>query len=353
MARTVEADAASTASPQARADPRLSRPRLRGLLARPPYRNAVVVMTIAVTMVSIFAVSYTLALGRPTPHDIPAAVVGSRAHRPGVIPALETATGNGLRLTPYASLAHAEHAISEQRIYAVLALKASRPSLFIASAAGTSVARVLEQAAHAVPERAGGPLQIVDLHPLPPTDPQGLASFYVTLAATILGFVTMFQLRANAESLSLRAWLVCILILALAGGLVLALITDPLLQALRGPFPELWAALAAEVAAAALFNSAMLTLIGRWAIIPTWGLFIAVGNAASGGAVAPPLLPAFYRFVGRYLPNGATVETIRNAVYFTAHQHLEPIIVETAWIAGALVLLLVAARRRGRTPGTG
>jgi hypothetical protein len=47
------------------------------------------------------------------------------------------------------------------------------------------------------------------------------------------------------------------------------------------------------------------------------------------------------------------VETIRNAVYFTAHQHLEPIIVETAWIAGALVLLLVAARRRGRTPGTG
>jgi hypothetical protein len=351
MARPVEADSSSTDSRDAAAEPR-SRPRLPRLLTQPPYRSACVVMAIAVTMVSIFAVSYTLALGRPTPHDIPAAVVGHPARRPGVIPALEAATGHGLRLTSYASLARAKHAIDEQRIYAALALASGRARLFVASAAGISVARVLEQAAQAVPARAGGPLQIADLHPLPPTDPQGLASFYATLAATILGFVTMFQLRANAASLSLRAWLCCIVTLALVGGLMLALITDPLLKALRGPFSELWAALAAEAAAAALFNSAMLTLVGRWAIIPTWGLFIAIGNAASGGAVAPPLLPAFYRFVGRFLPNGATVETIRNAVYFTDHQHLEPIIVEAAWIAGALVLLLVAARRRGRTPGT-
>ena len=352
MPKTVEADSPTTDDRDAPAEPR-SRPPLAALLTLPPYRNAVVVMTIAVTMVSIFAVSYTLALDRPTPHDIPAAVVGHPAHRPGVIPALEAATGNGLRLFRYTSLAGAKRAIDEQRIYAAVTLTGSRPRLLVASAAGTSVARVLEQAAHAVPPSAGGPLQVVDLHPLPPTDPQGLASFYATLAATILGFVTMFQLRANAASLSLRAWLVCIIVLALVGGLVLALITDPLLNALRGPFPELWAALAAEVAAAALFNSAMLTLIGRWAFIPTWGLFIAIGNAASGGAVAPPLLPAFYRFVGRFLPNGAIVETIRNAVYFTHYQHLAPILVEAAWITGALVLLLIAAASRHRTPGTG
>jgi hypothetical protein len=69
--------------------------------------------------------------------------------------------------------------------------------------------------------------------------------------------------------------------------------------------------------------------------------------------LSPPLLPAFYRFVGRFLPNGATVETIRNAVYFTDYQHLEPILVDAAWITGALVLLLIVAGRRRRTPGTG
>ncbi|HEY2320229.1 MAG TPA: hypothetical protein VGH67_18115, partial [Solirubrobacteraceae bacterium] len=213
MARTVEAESSSTDGRET-VEPR-SPPRLPGLLTQPPYRNAVVVMVIAVTMASIFAVSYTLALGRPTPHDIPAAVVGHPARRPGVIPALEAATGNGLRLTSYASLARAKHAVDEQQTYAALALTGGRPRLFLASAAGISVARVLEHAAQAVPARAGGPLQIVDLHPLPPTDPEGLASFYATLAATILGFVTMFQLRANAEGLSLRAWLVCIVVLAL------------------------------------------------------------------------------------------------------------------------------------------
>src|SRR5205085_11029656 len=101
-------------------------------------------------------------------------------------------------------------------------------------------------------------------------DPQGLGSFDVTLAATILGFVTMFQLRANARGMRLRDWLACILVLAAVGGLTLALVVDPLLGALRGSFGELAAALGAQIAVAALFNATMLTLVGRWAIIPTW-----------------------------------------------------------------------------------
>jgi hypothetical protein len=309
-------------------------------------------MSIAITMAAVFAVSYSLALGRPTPHHIPAGVVGDPSRRPALVAALRAATQNGLELQHYPSVAAARQVIAEQRIYGALVLTRARPELFVASAAGTSVARLLEQAATHLPPSAGGPLQVVDLYPLPSSDPQGLVSFYVTLAATILGFVTMFQLRANAPGLSLRAWLICIAALAAAGGLILALVVDPLLGALHGPFLELWAALAAQVTAAALFNSAMLALVGRWAIVPTWGLFIAIGNASSGGAVAPPLLPAFYRFVGRYLPNGAAVETIRNAVYFRHHQHLEPILIEAAWIVGAFAVLMLAALR-GRTPMAG
>jgi hypothetical protein len=318
-------------------------------MTRPPYRNAAVVMAVAVAMASLFAVSYSLALGRPVPHHVPTAVVGSLNARPALVHALQTATGDGLELRPDRSLSRAEHMIAAQRIYGALVLD-RRPRLLIASAAGTSVARLLQQAAAKVPPGAGGPLPVVDLHPLPRSDPEGLVSFYATLAATILGFVTMFQLRMNAPGLSLQAWLVCIVILAAVGGLVLALIVDPILRALRGPLYELWAALGEQIAVAALFNSAMLALIGRWAIVPTWGLFVAIGNSSSGGAVAPPLLPAFYRFVGRFLPNGATVETIRNAVYFRQDQHLAPIVVEATWLVCALAVLLLAARLGGRTP---
>jgi hypothetical protein len=312
----------------------------------------VVVMTIAVAMASLFAVSYTLALGRPLPHHVPAAVIGNPGRHRALIGALEAVTDHGLDLYRFGSVNAAKRAIATQRIYAVLVLLRPTSRLLIASAAGTSLARVLEQAATKLPPRVGGPLRVLDLHPLPRTDPLGLDSFYIALAATILGFVTMFQLRANAPGLSFRAWLGCIVALAAVGGLVLAVVVDPVLAALHGPFPELWAALAAEIAAAALFNSTMLAFIGRWAIVPTWGLFVAIGNASSGGPVAPPLLPGFYRFVGEYLPNGATVETIRNAVYFTHDQHSGPMIVEVTWIVCALTALLLGHRLRGLTPAS-
>ena len=49
-------------------------------------------------------------------------------------------------------------------------------------------------------------------------------SFYVTLASSILGFVTMFQLRANAPGLKFRDWLAAIAVLAVAGGTLDALL---------------------------------------------------------------------------------------------------------------------------------
>jgi hypothetical protein len=278
-------------------------------------------------------------------------LVGDRRTHSAVVAAVERATGDTLSFKSYRTLAAAVRAIDEQRIYTALDLGGEHPRLFIASAAGVSVARVLTQAAEAA-EHAGVPsLAVTDLHPLPPGDPQGLVTFYVTLAATILGFVTMFQLRANAAPMGLREWIGCIAVLAVAGGLLLTLVTDPILGALHGPFVELWAALAGEIAVAAVVCSTIIVLIGRWAIMPTWLLFVALGNASSGGAVAPPLLPPFFAFVGAFLPTGATVETIRSAVYFTDAQHVQPMLVETVWLVCGVAALLASTRLVGRLPG--
>lgn len=84
--------------------------------------------------------------------------------------------------------------------------------------------------------------------------------------------------------------------------------------------------------------------------MPTWLLFVVLGNTSSGGAVAPPLLPAFHAFIGRWLSPGATVEALRGAIYFRGHQHLEPYAVLLAWVLGGLAALLAAARLRGTGP---
>src|SRR5690349_11391732 len=261
-----------------------------------------VVIAIAIAMAAVFATSYSLVLGRATPHRITIGLVGNPAEQPALLAALKRATHGGLALYPYAADAAAEEAIDDQAIYAALVLDQAIPRVLVSSASGYSVARALEMAAEQLELETGLRLYIVDLHPLPPTDPQGLVSFYVTLASSILGFVTMFQLRANAPGLKFRDWPAAIAVLAIAGGLVLAVVVDPLIGALHGPFPELWLALAAEVAVAALLCSTMLVLVGRWAIIPTWTLFVILGNTSSGGAVAQPLLPPFYAFIGRFLP---------------------------------------------------
>lgn len=328
----------------------LRAPRRRGRLLQPPQRVAVIVIAIAVTMGGAFAISYSLALGRPTPHHVPTGVVGESPMRPAFVRSLEAATDGGLDFRRYPSAAAAEQALSGQDIYAALVLSSERPRLLVASAADVGLARLLEQAAERTSHTRAGPLAVVDMHPLPAADPQGLVAFYVMLAATILGFLAMLQLHANASGLSLRDWLACIAALAAAGGLMLTLAADPLIGALRGPFPELWAALAAQVAVAALFCSTMITLLGRWAIVPTWGFLVLIGNAASGGANAPPLLPAFYHFVGRFLPNGATVEIVRNAVYFGDHQHIEPMIVQVLWLACTSTALILSVRLLRRSP---
>jgi hypothetical protein len=96
----------------------------------------------------------------------------------------------------------------------------------------------------------------------------------------------------------------------------------------------------------ASFTSLMAVLIGRWAILPTSLFIVILGNTSSGGAVSPPLLPPPYAFISQWLPSGATVTALRDAVYFPDHQHVHPIAVLVSWAAALFVEWLAVARRR-------
>jgi hypothetical protein len=160
----------------------------------------------------------------------------------------------------------------------------------------------------------------------------------------------MFQLRANAPGLSLRAWFGFVAGLALLLGFAISLVSGPIIGALAGSFLEKWGILTLEMLIAGLVCSTMIVLVGRWAIIPTWLLFVVLGNTSSGGAVAWPLLPPFFAFIGRWLPPGATVGALRNAVYFPHAQHAEPLVVLAAWSIAGIAALLLASRWRGQGP---
>jgi hypothetical protein len=286
------------------------------------YRTGIVIVLIALAMGSLFAVAYSLMLARPAPRHVPLAVVGSPAVTAPVLHALQADTRAGFQPRAYTSLRTAESAVANQRALAVLDGAGHPATLYVCSACGASVSNVIVRVVRDI--ASSMPVRIIDLRPLPVSDPQGLTTFYLAISATVMGFATMFQVRANVHGIRLCEWLILVTGLALGTGGVLAVIADPIIGALHGPFAKIWILLSLQCAIAALFGSLMLVLIGRWAVVPTWLLFVVLGNTSSGGAVSAPLLPTPYAVIGRFLPTGATVSALHTAIYFGGHQHWQP-----------------------------
>jgi uncharacterized phage infection (PIP) family protein YhgE len=115
-----------------------------------------------------------------------------------------------------------------------------------------------------------------------------------------------------------------------------------------GAYPEEWAILALQLLAVASFTSLMSVLVGRWAIVPTWLFFVVLGNASSGGAVAPALLPQPFAILSQWLPSGAAVGSLRNAIYFRSYQHSRPLVVLAVWAFGLFVFWQIVARHTSR-----
>jgi hypothetical protein len=321
--------------------------RVRDHVWSPPER-AVVIALVAIAMGSLYLTTYTLALGDPVPRRIDAGLVGDPATHTDTVDAVQQVTGDSLAFQRYGSAAAAREAIHLQRIYTALDLRSARPTLYIASAAGASVAHVLEKVSATDPR-----VRVVDIHPLAMSDPSGVDIFYLMLVATIVGFISVFQVRGNAGGLPLRHWTAFVAAFALVAGLAFAVVTGPVLGRLPAPVGPTWGLLALHVLAVASFASVMTVLLGRWAIVPTWLFFVVLGNSASGGSVSPPLLPPAFAFVSQWLPSGATVTSLRDAIYFRGYEHARPVVVLMAWAAGLFVVMLAVSQRRRVSPGGG
>jgi hypothetical protein len=300
----------------------------------------VLIAALAIAMGCLFLTTYSLALGDPVPHRINAGLVGNAAARPGTVAAVQDVARHSLVFHPYPSVSAALHAIDEQRIYTALDLTSSRPTLYVASAAGASVARVLEKIAAVDPT-----IRVVDAHPLAAADPNGVDLFYLMLVATIIGFLTVFQVRANAPGLALRHHVAFYLALALIASLALTVVDDALLHRLNPRNAEEWGILALHLLAVSSFASLMTVLVGPWSILPTWLFFVVLGNASSGGAVSPPLLPQPFAFLSNWLPSGSTVTAVRNVIYFRHDQHAQPILVLATWSLALFAAWVLVARR--------
>ncbi|OIK24462.1 membrane protein [Streptomyces malaysiense] len=324
---------------------------------RSPFLPASVLLLLISAAAGLFAGSYTYAMANPTPHSIPAAVTGPY-DRPPVrtfLTGMEHALSASLKLHPYANRAAAVRAVDEQRVFAVIdAPSGTGPvRMDVSAASGATVAQVLGEAATSVGRATGTPVVLHDLKPLQKGDPRGLAIFYVSLAAVVIGFIGAIQLSVHAKALNPLERIAFTVAYSLLGGFTIAAVVDWWLGALRLPFVESWLILALTMFTSGMVFTMFNTMFGRWAMLPTWGLMVLLGNPSSGGAVSWPLLPSVLGTVGRWLPPGASVNAQHTAVYFRGDQHAFPFLVLAGWSVLACVIFLVWRHRHpgGRPTG--
>jgi hypothetical protein len=74
-------------------------------------------------------------------------------------------------------------------------------------------------------------------------------------------------------------------------------------------------------------------------------LFVILGNTASGGPFARPLLPWLWRTIGGVLPPGASVDLSRAALYFDGARIVGPVLALFAWAVFGTVLAVALGGR--------
>ncbi|MCI2423928.1 ABC transporter permease [Saccharopolyspora sp. K220] len=295
---------------------------------------------------ALFAGSYTFAMANPTPHSLPLAVVGTN-EKAKLIDEMERVAGTAFQLHEY-SYEQALQAVDEQRVFGIVDLRGNGVRLDVVGAAGASVAQLLAEVGPQAGATYRVPVAVTDLRPLQRGDPRGLALFYVSVAATLVGFLGAIQLNMHASALSPVERIAFTAGYALLGGFAIVAVVDWLLGAIRFPFVEVWGILALTMFTSGMVFTMFNVLLGRWAMVPTWGLLVLLGNPSSGGVVSWPLLPSALGLIGSWLPPGASVNATHTAVYFGGHQHAQPFLVLTAW---ALVSGVVFWIWRDRHPG--
>ena len=313
--------------------------------AAPTPKAVALVLLPALVLTLAFAFSYVGAFHDPTPHKVPVAVVGP----PTVAAQLNGLPGDPLDARQASSRSDALSQIDDRDVYG--AYDAATNRLFVASAANRATAVALEATFNRVAAAQGGPaVRVTDVKPLPPKDPNGTAAFYAVIAWVFGGYIasTLIGLIGSPRSRSTQR--AAARLGALAGfSIVAGILSVVLLRASFDVFSGHVVALSA-IAALTIFASGAATAGIQAALGPAGtGLvilvFVILGNAASGGPFARPLLPGFWRTIGGVLPPGASVDLARSALFFDGARITGPILVLVGWAALGTALALALGGR--------
>jgi len=314
-------------------------------------RNAVIAVVAGLLIQLAFVFSFVFAQVDPQPHDLPLGVVGPEPAVAQVEQALARERQDGFELTVYGGEDAAREAIGDRDVYGALVLEQGSLRLLTATAAGPTVATLLERVTGGIAQSTEQQLQVEDVRPIDPDDPRGLLLNLLLLPFVVTAVLTPLFLRFLAPTVRAARQALALAAFALLGALISVLIAGPATGALpEGNFFAAWGIVALLLCAVSAPTGALIAVRGAAGAGLGFLLFLIIGNVASGAPSAPELLPGFWRWIGEYMPPGAAATALRNVVYFDEVALLQPLLVLAAYALVGVVLELVLGRRQMGIP---
>ena len=311
----------------------------------PTPKAVTIVLVPALVLMLAFAFFYVGAFHDPTPHRVPVAIVGP----PAVAAQLNRLPGDPLDAHQTSSRLDALSQIDDRAVYGAYEPATNR--LFVASAANRATAIVLEETFDQIAAAQRHPaVQVTDVKPLPLQDPNGTAAFYAVIAWMFGGYIgaTLIGLIGSPRSSSRQratARLGALAGFGILGGILSVVMLRTAFGVLSGPVVALCSIGALTIFASGAATAGIQAAAGPAGTGIVILAFVILGNSASGGPFARPLLPGLWRTIGGVLPPGASVDLTRSALFFDGARITGPILVLVGWaVLGALLAFSLGGR---------
>jgi hypothetical protein len=307
---------------------------------------AAVALAIAVGVVALQALLVPL-FSAPAaalePRDLPVVVAGPAPAAQGLARQLESARPGAFEVTTLADAAAADEALRDRDAYAAFVVGPDGLVLHTAAAASPTVATLLTQASAEM--NGGQPVRTVEVVPLDPDDPRGtgFASGFLPLAITSLlaGIAIFFAVRGRGPRL------VGLLGYAVFAGLAAAAVLQFWLGVIPGTYLLNAAAIGLFTLAVAASVGGLAAVLGERGIALGALVVFLVGNALSGVAAAPHLLPQPWGEVGQWLPIGAGGTLLRSTAYFDGAGGTPAVWILATYAIVGLVLVALGRAQAG------
>lgn len=287
-----------------------------------------------VFFVTMFAACYLSAFSHPTPHNVALTISAPQQVAESVQKKLQAEVGDSFSISTTNDTAEAITHLKDQTTSGVLDLGSKKPTLYVASGAGPSLATSVTTLATSVTDSQGLSLETKDVHPISSGDPTGTSIFYFIIITTIAGYLTSTVLAQVGPAMNKKRRF-------LALGIVAAITMAILLGIGQGAL-GLFAGLENHLPALMLLGAVnvfivgtLATFINRFAgaagmlIILTLVVFMNFPSA--GGAIPAAMLPEFWQFIHQFWIGAAGVDAARSLLYFDNVGLLKPVLVLLGW----------------------